>query len=777
MKQALNFDWGFLPYFKDEFINKINVEEIERVNIPHNPVEVPYNYFSEEDYQKIFTYEKFFNVEKYDPSLVYILKFDGFMLKAKIYLNDEYLGEFVSGYIPIKIDVSKYIKKDNNRLLVILDSKEDSNYPPFGFAIDYLTFAGLYREINLLSHPKTYLDNFYIHTNTKGHIKIIYDIVGENKLDINHIIFFEGEEIASFSENEFDLNNIKLWDLNHPYLYELITEIKDGVQSETYHHRFAFKEVFFKPDGFYLNDKKIKLVGLNRHQSYPYIGYAASKALQEDDALILKETGVNVIRTSHYPQSEHFLNKCDEIGLMVIDEIPGWQHISKEEIWREACVKNTKEMVLKERNHPSIIAYGVRIDESIDDHDLYTKTNEIAHQLDPYRQTIGVRNVTNSELLEDIYGYNDFSCDSLKRGLISPNKVKHMGKPYLVTEYLGHMYPVKPTSDINMKLEIALRHAKVINDNYKYENLAGAIGWCFADYHTHTDFGSGDHICPHGVYDIFRNPKLSAYIYMSQQEDKPILKSLSNFKPGDVPEARFHKIYVATNCDYIELYNNGEFVKRFYPKNKLFPNLKHPLILIDDLVGDTFKEDKFPKKDQLKIAKNLSFAAIEGFGAMSLLSKLYIAKIMKLYKVSYSDLVFYWNKYVGTWGGKARTFVIKGFVNDKEVAQIEAGPSNHFHYDINISKRILLNEDTYDTLKMNIKHLDEHNSLATYSNRVINIKVEGPLNLIGPENQSLIGGQLTVYVTSKNESGKGKIIIKADKEIKEFEVEVKNEIR
>ena len=167
------------------------------------------------------------------------------------------------------------------------------------------------------------------------------------------------------------------------------------------------------------------------------------------------------------------------------------------------------------------------------------KGNEIAHKLDPTRQTLGVRNFKNSELLEDIYAYNDFSCDSMKHGLISPKKVKTQGKPYLVSEYMGHMDPVKQTSDERIKVEVALRHAKVIDDNFKYDNICGAIGWCAFDYHTHVDFGSGDHICPHGAYDLYRNPKHTAAIYASQSANDPMLEVISDMKTGDYIEARY----------------------------------------------------------------------------------------------------------------------------------------------------------------------------------------------------------------------------------------------
>ena len=774
MKQSLNFGWSFIRGFDDKYISSLEKANVSEVNIPHNPVEVPYNYFSEKIYQDIFTYEKVFDVDNFNKEKVYIIDFEGFMFKADIYLNGKSLGKFTSGYLPVKINVSEFIKERDNRLLVILDSNEDENYPPFGFALDYLTFSGIYREVYLESHLKTYLTNIYVHGDTAGNLNVLFDVNGDGKCTLKHAVFDKNSrEILSFSENKAKLDGVQLWDLDKPNLYELHTYLSIDGETEEYVTKFAFRDAKFTNQGFYLNGKKIKLVGLNRHQGYPYMGYAASKALQEDDAELLKnKLGVNVVRTSHYPQSEHFLNKCDEIGLLVVNEIPGWQHIGKSETWRKACLENTKKMVLKDRSHPSVIVHGVRIDESVDDYDLYSQTNQIAHELDPYRQTIGVRNFTNSELLEDIYGYNDFVCDSLNIGLINPKKIKTKNKPLLVTEYMGHMDPVKPSSDESKRIEVALRHAKVIDDNYKHENACGAIGWCFVDYHSHTDFGSGDHICPHGVLDLYRNPKYSAAIYASQQDENPVLEVLSNMKPGDVPEAIFNDIYVATNCDYVELYKNNEFVTKLVPKNDKFKYLKHPPILLEDIVGETFNEDKFPKKMHLKIARMFSYAAMHGFNHLPLKTKLYLGWCMFRYKISYTDLVGYWNKYVGAWGGIAKTYKFVGYKGGNKVKEVEIGPSNEFDLEVTPNKLVLENKDTYDTLKISLRHIDSHKSLMQYSQRIIEIETKGPISLVGPSKQTLIGGQLTLYINSQNDSGNASVRIKMDDIVKTVDIKV-----
>ena len=152
MKQPLNFSWRFSPSYQDEYL-KNGLKEYEEINIPHTVKEVPYNYFDEKEYQKVSTYEKFFDVDYDINNQIHILRFEGFMLQADIYLNGEYLGHHVSGYVPVEIDVTKVLKQKDNHLIVVLDSREDKKYPPFGLVVDYLTFS---RSISLLSSKDIY---------------------------------------------------------------------------------------------------------------------------------------------------------------------------------------------------------------------------------------------------------------------------------------------------------------------------------------------------------------------------------------------------------------------------------------------------------------------------------------------------------------------------------------------------------------------------------------------------------------------------------------------
>src|SRR6185369_12869453 len=138
-------------------------------------------------------------------------------------------------------------------------------------------------------------------------------------------------------------------------------------------------------------------------QTFPWVGQAMPSRAQRRDADILRnKLHCNIVRTSHYPQSRHVLDACDEMGLLVLEEIPGWQHIG-DEAWKQIAIDNVRRMIRRDWNHPSIILWGVRINESRDDHDFYTRTNAVAHQLDTTRQTGGIRYFQESEFLEDVF--------------------------------------------------------------------------------------------------------------------------------------------------------------------------------------------------------------------------------------------------------------------------------------------------------------------------------------------------------------------------------------
>lgn len=285
----------------------------------------------------------------------------------------------------IFVELAKYLKYgEDNVLAVRVDSRENLNIPPFGYAIDYMTFGGMYREVYVQVRNKTHLADVFVKSQIHP-LQVTTEITVQNISDgitLQQEIRKKGEGAYSplgqkpvkqtNVQTVFPVQEICLWEPENPHLYEIRTSLwKNGEMIDARVDITGFREAGFRKDGFYLNGKKLRLRGLNRHQSYPYVGYAAPASMQIFDADILKkELGVNAVRTSHYPQSQDFIRRCDEIGLLVFTEFPGWQHIGDEE-WKRQAVQNLKEMIVQYRNHPSIILWGVRINESQDD-DVFT---------------------------------------------------------------------------------------------------------------------------------------------------------------------------------------------------------------------------------------------------------------------------------------------------------------------------------------------------------------------------------------------------------------------
>src|SRR5882724_11151144 len=289
--------------------------------------------------------------------------------------------------------------------------------------------------------------------------------------------------------------------------------------------------------------------------------------VQARDAWILrKELKCNIVRTSHYPQSPHFLDACDAYGLLVLEEIPGWQHVG-DEAWRDLSVSYVDKMIRRDWNHPSIILWGVRVNESGDYHDFYTRTNALAHSLDDSRQTGGIRYKYDSEWLEDVFTMNDFQLP-----LRAPNHPL-----YLNTEFIGHMYPTKRNDNIERITEHAMRHARVHNQLGSDKAYAGGIGWCAFDYNTHANFCSGDRICYHGVSDIFRIPKPAAGVYTSQCDPKEeiVLEPAFDWARGDRNES-FNVAMICSNCEHLKVYIGDRLVADIDPDRQNFPNLPHP---------------------------------------------------------------------------------------------------------------------------------------------------------------------------------------------------------
>lgn len=796
-----NRNWKFSRTFEEWMIDR-SIDTYETVTLPHNVCDLPYNYFDEKDYQMVCCYQKSIPAPAQWDGMRVRMIFEAIGHDACIYVNGRLVSHHRCGYTAIDVDLSNVLNFGSENLITIrVDTRENLDQPPFGNVIDYLTYGGMYREVYFeISSKARMLEPFYrpivlekINTSrmtdediaqmvTLGIVKTtakvspeVYELAMHSKITVAQYLdgklLFE-QPVSHLEKNGSEIQmslssgptNIRLWDIVSPTLYTITTKFRvDGIDVEEANETIGFRSAEFRTDGFYLNGRKLLLRGLNRHQSYPYVGYAMPESMQRYDAFLCKEElGLNAVRTSHYPQSQYFIDECDRQGLLVFSEIPGWQHIGGED-WKKVACDNVREMIVQYRNHPSIILWGVRINESKDDDEFYEKTNEIAHIFDDTRPTGGVRNFAKSHLFEDVYTFNDFSHTGKNPGCIPKEKVTSVNeKPYLISEYNGHIFPTKTSDCESNRTEQAIRHANVINQVSGSEGISGAFGWCMFDYNTHSDFGSGDKICYHGVMDMFRNKKTAAYVYAADGLfDTPVLEISTDMNIGEMPAGIRSGLYILSNADKVRMYRNGVLLKEYKPSDSPWKNLRHGPILIDDFIGATiYSEPGFSKGKAALVKKYLNHVAMNGSEVDKQLKWLGI-RLKYLYDVDQEDLERLYQKYVGEWGGRVSEYRFDAIKNDKTVKSITKSVVNSVRIKAQPSHTLLSEGHTYDVAEVRLSACDDNGNVLPLFAESATLSVTGPIEIIGPTQLPFRGGYAGVYVKTTGEQGNASLVVSA----------------
>ncbi|HEY2861002.1 MAG TPA: glycoside hydrolase family 2 TIM barrel-domain containing protein [Terracidiphilus sp.] len=738
----INRNWRYHPSWVDGAESSgFNDSSFQRVVIPHSNIEMPWHSFDDKDYEFVSTYRRRFKYPKEADGKRVFADFEGVMTASTVWINGHLLGSYRGGFTPFSFELTPHLRRDGDNLLVVkVDSTERPDIPPFGYEIDYMTFGGIYREVSLRICPQTYLDNIFAQPkdvlSSSPSVDVHCFLAGEAPANgALHAELLDGERVlanatlplnqpakstanpasaaidpyvdaAVYSTTETTddptrftmtlekLSGIELWQLDKPRLYTVrVHLLADGHVLDEDSRRVGFREATFTDHGFSLNGQVVKLRGLDRHQTFPFVGQAMPARVQRKDADILRHNlHCNIVRTSHYPQSRHFLDRCDEIGLLVLEEIPGWQHIG-DESWKQVAIDNVGRMIRRDWNHPSIILWGVRINESLDDHDFYTRTNAFAHALDDSRQTGGIRYFQQSEFLEDVFTMNDFGFP-----LKPPCHPR-----YLNTEFVGHTFPTKTTDDDERQREHTLRHARIHNQLASNPQYAGGIGWCAFDYNTHANFGSGDRICYHGVTDIFREPKPAAGFYKSQCDpaEEVVLEPAFHWARGD-ESVGFTKAVFCSNCEHLKILarptgaDNAEWtqIAELDPDRTEFEHLKYGPFVLD--VG---------KLNLRKFQPEWADLRVEGYIG----GKLAIAKMI-------------------SGSGVDRKFML--LPDDKELAA-----------------------DGADSTRVVMRVTDEFGAVRTYANDPISFTLTGPATLIGDNPFSLIGGTGAIWIRATEEAG------------------------
>jgi len=703
----LNRDWRFSSKLPEGFEGGgFDDSSFEKVVIPHTNKRLPWHGFDEKSYEFVSAYRRHFKLPPEAKGKHVFVDFEGAMTASTVWINGQKLGEYKGGYTPFYFELTPHLDWDgDNVLAVALDSTERADIPPFGYEIDYLTFGGIYREVSLRIVPATFIENIFAKPkNVLSRPTIDVDCflqyleASREPLSIEVELRDGNRTLASgrwrvppsnskpepvaHTVHLENLGEIQLWDLEHPNLYTVHVRLLRGtnpIDEDT--RRIGFREAQFTDHGFELNGKIIKLRGLDRHQTFPFVGQAMPARVQRRDADILrKNLKCNIVRTSHYPQSRHFLDRCDELGLLVLEEIPGWQHIG-DEAWKALSVDNVRRMIRRDWNHPSIILWGVRINESKDDHDFYTKTNAAAHSLDPTRQTGGIRNFQESEFLEDVFTMNDFGFP-----LKPPNHPR-----YLNTEFVGHTYPTKTIDNVERLREHTLRHARIHNQLASNPQYAGGIGWCAFDYNTHSDFGSGDRICYHGVTDIFREPKPAAGFYKSQCDpsEEIVLEPAFHWARGD-ESVGFNRAVVCSNCDHLKFYIEDKMVAEADPDRKEFAHLKYAPFRFE--LGELFHK----------------------------------------------------------WGDLR----IEGFIQGKQVITRSMSGKGVDEKFVLLPDDTKLIADGADSTRIVFRVSDEFGNIQPFADASLKLDIEGPAEIIGDNPFALVGGTGAIWIRAQEQAGR-----------------------
>ena len=499
--------------------------------------------------------------------------FDGVMTNATVVLNGTTVSTHQGGYLPWSAELTGALADGDNVLAVIVDATW-LDVPPDGSpkgaaAVDYLQPGGIYRDVTLRVVPEVFLSDVFVLPSgvlgpspsvavqatidaavvPSGPLQVTAELLDGSRpmasASATVTITGTGPTVASLTIN--GLGPVALWSPDAPRLYTVRTTLDgdragDAGGPDVAEVRTGFREAVFRVDGFYLNGQRLEIFGLDRHQLFPYLGMAAAARLQRRDAEIIRnELNCNMVRCSHYPQSPHFLDACDELGLMVWEETPGWQYVG-DAAFQAIVVQNVHDMVVRDRSRPSVIIWGTRLNETANFPALYQQTRQVADQLDGSRPTSGaMSSYSLTGWAQDVYGYDDYHHTAAGDATLNPPLP---GVPYLVTEAVGALdgAPLYRWIDTGAVLAVQGRmHAQVHNLAQADSGYAGLLGWCAIDY---ASLNGGDRIWQNmkwpGVLDTFRVPKPGAAFYRSQVSPhvRPVILPVFfwDFGPASPPD-------------------------------------------------------------------------------------------------------------------------------------------------------------------------------------------------------------------------------------------------
>tara|TARA_Y100000034_G_scaffold136654_1_gene214466 strand:- start:28006 stop:30330 length:2325 start_codon:yes stop_codon:yes gene_type:complete len=616
-----NSNWYFLmtDVEKDttNYVTNFVKENWQQVDLPHTPKIEPR--VVNDQWQGVSWYKKQFALNNDYRDKKLFLRFDGAMNIAEVWLNGKKMITHQGGYLPFTIDISKdvFYSKDNTITVKLNNEDNPITGPKPLEKLDFNTYGGIYRNVWLVTKNNVYITDPILENKTaSGGVFVSYptvtdtlalvqvkthirnednepvDVTVKNILERNgEVVHITTSEISQFEVNADKQNNVflrvnnpDLWSPENPSLYDLKTQVlvDDEVVDEEV-RRIGIKTMRFEGQDFYLNGKKTFLRGVNRHQEYPNVGYALTDNANYRDAKKIKEAGFDYVRLSHYPQSPAFMDACDELGLVTINAILGWQYFSEDEAFQKHVFQTARDLIRRDRNRASVIAWEVSLNESWMPEPFIDELTKIAHEEYPGDQCFTAGWQPN--------GYDIYLQARQHRLKHYDPKIQ---KPYNVSEY-GDWEYYAMNAGLNQDswgnllqaerssrqlrgagekglLQQALNIQEAHNDNFNTPAFADGY-WVMFDYNR----GYADDLEASGIMDLFRVPKFSYYFYKSQRDadhpqGEPMVYIANYWTPESTTDVR-----IFSNCDEVELFLNGRSLGKQKPdSNRISNNLNHP---------------------------------------------------------------------------------------------------------------------------------------------------------------------------------------------------------
>lgn len=598
------------------------------VSLPNGMETLPLEASGSINYRGEVWYRKHFSLDSSYKDKRIILYFEAIMGKSKIWINGNLASEHFGGYLPISIDITKYCDLEKENVISVwADNSDDRSYPPGKpqTVLDFCYFGGIYRDCWLYTTSDVYITDanmvdkvrnggllaYCKKANRKNSIlNVQLNIQNDKKKSINSIITFElsdkdGNLVADKKQkirltnnktikDEIKIDNPKLWTPDSPYLYTMTVKInsEDGNILDAYKIKIGLRTIEFDPSkGLILNEEVFprKLIGANRHQDYALIGNALSNSLHWRDVKKLKSAGLDIIRNAHYPQDPAFMEACDELGLFVIVNTPGWQFWNEDEIFRERVYSDIRNMIRRDRNHPCIFLWEPILNET-NYPDYFAKQ---VHNI--VKEELPANNFTAADQRAKGSGYFDiqFSAPLDKFNPAYNENTIYFTREWgdNVDDWSAHNSPSRVARQwgeypqLKQAKDYGRSPNKWASIDILYETGANHIGGCL--WHSF-DHQRGYHPDPFygGIMDAFRRPKYSYYMFMGKSHKTEPMVYIANIMSPFSPE----DVTVYSNCEEVRLTTQyGENVRTYkIPEN--LGNNPFPIIKFDNAFN--FMTDK-----------------------------------------------------------------------------------------------------------------------------------------------------------------------------------------